>query len=267
MSRRADADGARCGDNHATPTRPGRPAPMRRRAVFVFMFAFFESRIRPTAQPGSAPPAGLMAFYWHYVRQTKGLFVAMFVTGLCVALVDTVIPVFIGRLVRLMQSPDRAAALAENGPMLLGMGALVLFGRPLTLLADSLVRNNAVVPGVTSLIRWQSHWHVVRQSWPFFQNDFAGRIANRVMQTANALRESVMAGIRAVWYILVYGVSALVLMAVADWRLGVPTLLWFASYLAFLCHFVLCMRDLARESSEARSLVMARVVDSYTNIQ
>jgi ATP-binding cassette subfamily B multidrug efflux pump len=124
-----------------------------------------------------------------------------------------------------------------------------------------------LIPGATSLIRWQSHWHVIRQSWPFFQNDFAGRIANRVMQTAHALRESVMASIRAVWYIGAYGAMACALMAMADWRLGVPTLLWFASYLAFLWHFVPRMRDLARESSEARSLVMARVVDSYTNIQ
>src|SRR5882672_10905819 len=121
------------------------------------MFAFFENRIHPTARPGSAPPAGLMAFYWHYVRQTKGLYATLFVTGLAVALVDTVIPVFIGRLVRLMQSDDRIAALAANREMLLGMGALVLFVRPLTLICDSLVRNNAVVPGVTSLIRWQSH--------------------------------------------------------------------------------------------------------------
>src|SRR6185369_16565947 len=147
------------------------------------------------------------------------------------------------------------------------MAALVLVGRPLLLFTDSLIRNNAVIPGVTSLIRWQSHWHVVRQSWPFFQNDFAGRIANRVMQTANALRESVMQSIRAVWYIAVYGVSAFVLMAFADWRLGVPTLLWFAGYVVFLWYFVPKLRELARESSERRSLVMARVVDSYTNIQ
>ena len=100
------------------------------------------------------------------------------------------------------------------------MVALVLVVRPLVLLADVAIRHNALIPGVTSLIRWQSHWHVVRQSWPFFQNDFAGRIANRVMQTANALRESVMASIRAVWYIVVYGVSAFVLMALADWRLA-----------------------------------------------
>ena len=128
------------------------------------------------------------------------------------------------------------------------------------------MRNNAVVPGVTSLIRWQSHWHVVRQSWPFFQNDFAGRIANRVMQTSNALRESVVSSIRAIWYIVIYGVSALVLMAFADPRLAIPTVLWFAGYIFFLRHFVPRMRDLARTSSELRSLVMGRVVDSYTNI-
>ena len=231
------------------------------------MFAFFESRIQPTARTGSAPPAtGLLAFYWHYVRQTKGLYATLFVTGLAVAWVDTLIPVFIGRLVRLMQQPDRAAALAEQMPALLGMAALVLVVRPLTLLADAMVRNNAVVPGITGLIRWQSHWHVVRQGWPFFQNDFAGRIANRVMQTANSLRESVVSSIRAVWYIVVYGLSAGVLMSQADWRLAVPTALWFTGYVVFLRHFVPRMRDLAKASSELRSKVMGRVVDSYTNI-
>jgi ATP-binding cassette subfamily B multidrug efflux pump len=230
------------------------------------MFAFFETRIRPTALPMGAPPPGLIAFYWHFVRQTRWLFAAMFVTGLTVALIDTLIPVFIGKLVTLMEAVDRAAAFRTATPMLIAMAATVLIGRPLTLLADSLVRNNAVVPGVTSLIRWQSHWHVVRQSWPFFQNDFAGRIANRVMQTSNALRESVVSSIRALWYIGIYGISALALMAVADWRLAVPTVLWFAGYAFFLRHFVPRMRDLAKTSSEVRSLVMGRVVDSYTNI-
>ena len=143
------------------------------------LFRFFEHRIRPTAVQGGSPPAGLLPFFWHFVRQTRGLFLAMFATGLAVALIDTLIPVFIGRLVSLMEATDRAAALQAALPHLVAMAALVVVGRPLALLADSLVRNNAVVPGVTSLIRWQSHWHVVRQSWPFFQNDFAGRIANR----------------------------------------------------------------------------------------
>ena len=230
------------------------------------MFAFFESLVRPTALPRAAPPPGLMAFYWHFIRQTRGLYLAMFATGMVVALIDTLVPVFIGKLVTLMQTTDRAAAFSAATPMLLGMAALLLFGRPLAMVIDSLIRNNAVLPGVTSLIRWQSHWHVVRQSWLFFQNDFAGRIANRVMQTSNSLRESVVSSIRAVWYIAIYGVSTLVLMAFADWRLAIPTLLWFAGYYFFLRYFVPRMRDLARASSELRSLVMGRVVDSYTNI-
>src|SRR5688572_15730050 len=188
------------------------------------------------------PPAGLAEFYWHFIRQTKGWFAAMFAASLAVALLDTVIPLFIGRLVSLMEAQDRMAALEREWPLLAGMIALVLIVRPLVLLIDVAIRHNALIPGVTSLIRWQSHWHVIRQSWPFFQNDFAGRIANRVMQTANALRESVMAAIRAVWYIAVYGVTALVLMVIADWRLGIPTLLWFAGYLVFLCYFVPRMR-------------------------
>ncbi|MEO6743252.1 MAG: ABC transporter ATP-binding protein [Caldimonas sp.] len=230
------------------------------------MFAFFESRIRPTLAPGTAPPPGLVAFYWHFVRQTRGLYAAMFATGLAVALIDTAIPVFIGRLVGLMQTNDRLAAFQQALPALIGMALLVVIGRPLALLADSLVRNNAVVPGATNLIRWQSHWHVVRQSWPFFQNDFAGRIANRVMQTGNAVRECVVSSIRAIWYIAIYGISALVLMAFADWRLAVPTALWVTGYVLFLAYFVPRMRDLSKTSSELRSHVMGRVVDSYTNI-
>jgi len=231
------------------------------------MFSYLQSRIRGTASAGpGAPPPGLLDFYWHFVRQTKGWYALMFVTSLAVALIDTVIPVFIGKLVSLMEAADRQAALAREWPLLAGMVALVLAVRPLVMLADVAIRHNAIIPGATCLIRWQSHWHVVRQSWPFFQNDFAGRIANRVMQTANALRESVMASIRAVWYIVVYGVSAFVLMALSDWRLGLPTLAWFLGYLVFLRYFVPRMRDLARASSEVRSHVMARVVDSYTNI-
>ena len=190
----------------------------------------------------------------------------MFAASLAVAALDTVIPLFIGRLVSLMEATDRMAALEAQWPLLAGMVALVLIVRPLVLLADIAIRHMILIPGATCLIRWQSHWHVIRQSWPFFQNDFAGRIANRVMQTAHALRDSVMASIRAVWYIGAYGAIALTLMAVADWRLGLPTAAWFIGYVVLLWFFVPRMRDLSRMSSEARSLVMARVVDSYTNV-
>ena len=231
------------------------------------MFRYLESRIRGTAGPGPGnPPPGLLAFYWHFIRQTRGWYAIMLVSGLAVALLDSVIPVFIGHLVSLMEATDRQAAIARDLPVLAGMVLLVLLVRPFVLLADTAIRLSAIIPGTTSMIRWQSHWHVMRQNWSFFQNDFAGRIANRVMQTAIALRESAIAAIRAVWYIAVYGTSALVLMAVTDWRLGVPTLLWFAGYALFLRYFVPRLRELAKTNAEFRSLVMARVVDSYSNI-
>jgi ATP-binding cassette subfamily B multidrug efflux pump len=223
--------------------------------------------IAATASPNAgAPPEGLVAFYWHFIRQTKGWYAAMFAASLAVALLDTVIPLFIGRLVSLMEAADRQAALAAEMPLLVGMIVLVLVVRPLAMLIDVSIRHNALIPGATSLIRWQSHWHVVRQSWPFFQNDFAGRIANRVMQTASSLRESAMSSIRAVWYIGAYGITAFALMTVADWRLGLPMFCWFVGYVLLLRHFVPRLRELARSSSEGRSLVMGRVVDSYTNI-
>jgi ATP-binding cassette, subfamily B, multidrug efflux pump len=227
----------------------------------------FHSGIKGTASPGpGAPPQGLLAFYWHFVKQAKGWFAAMFVASLAVALLDTVMPLFIGRLVSLMEGADRHAALAAQWPILAGMIVLVLVVRPAAIVCDIAIRHNAIMPGAVSLVRWQSHWHVVRQSWPFFQNDFAGRIANRVMQTAPALRDSTMSSIRAVWYIGAYGVTAFGLMTVADWRLGLPTLFWFAGYAYVLYRFVPRLRDLSRESSERRSIVMGRVVDSYSNI-
>jgi ATP-binding cassette subfamily B multidrug efflux pump len=220
-----------------------------------------------TASPGAGqPPQGLFAFYWHFVRQAKGWYIATFAASLLVALLDTVIPLFIGRLVSLMESTDRMAAIEREWPVLIGMIALVLIVRPAVFMVDMAIRWIVLIPSGTSQIRWQSHWHVIRQNWPFFQNDFAGRIANRVMQTAPALRESTMMSIRAVWYIGAYGITAFTLMAMVDWRLGAPTLLWFVGYVWFLIHFVPKLRELSRASSEMRSIVMARVVDSYSNI-
>jgi ATP-binding cassette subfamily B multidrug efflux pump len=231
------------------------------------MFKFLESLIRGTQSHAAAtPPSGLLSFYWHFIRQTPWPYVAMLITSLSVALADMCIPIFIGQLVALMAAPDRAAALAARAPALSAMMLVVLIVRPLLQFADIGIRHNALMPGVTSLVRWQSHWHVLRHSWPFFQKDFAGRIANRVMQTAQSLRDSVMSSIRAVLYLSTYGILTLVLISGFDWRLTVPTLIWLVSYAIFLRFFVPRLRKLAKQSSDVRSMVMARVVDSYTNI-
>ena len=231
------------------------------------VFRFFERLLLPTAaSPEAAPPTDLLAFYWHFARQARWLVLALFLAGFMVAALDTTIPVFIGRLVSLVSSHAPGGLWHEAWPSLLGMAAVLLLARPAALLLQNLVTNQAINPGLSNLIRWQSHWHVVRQSWTFFQNDFAGRLANRVMQTGPALRESVVAATNAVWYILVYGGGAVLLMSSSDRRLAVPVLLWFAGYAALLVYFVPRLRERSRRMSELRSILTGRVVDSYTNI-
>jgi ATP-binding cassette subfamily B multidrug efflux pump len=231
------------------------------------MFSRFEKVLTPTDVPERPePPPGLIAFYWHFARQAKGLFLALFVIEFFIAIFDTAIPWFIGRVVKLITSVPAERFVAETWPWLVAMAVVVLVARPGIVLARYLVTNQAIGGPFTNLIRWQSHWHVVRQSWAFFQNDFAGRISNRVMQTGPALRESLVSSITAVWYIVVYGVTALVMVAAADWWLTTPILFWFVGYVALLGYFVPKLRDRSKLTSEARSLLMGRIVDSYTNI-
>ncbi len=235
------------------------------------MFTWFENRLRPTEiAPESPPPRdtgrALLKFYWHYARQARFLVVALFASGLVMALMDTLIPIFIGKLVTLISTYDPQTLFAQKWHVLLGMAAAIIIGRPAALLMRGLISNQAIAAGLTNMTRWQSHWHVVRQSWSYFQNDFAGRVATRVMQTGPALRESIVSSINAVWYILVYGSSALALMFSQDWRLTIPLVCWIIAYACMLRFFVPRMRDRSRAMSEVRSALTGRVVDSYTNI-
>ena len=231
------------------------------------MFSWLERLLRPTDTPEHPePPGSFIGFLWHYIRQSKGLFAALFVAGFTVALLDSTVPLFMGRVITLITSSDPAHLFENFWPLLTGIALVLLVARPLALTAQNAIANQAIAANVSNRIRWQSHWHVVRQSWAFFQNDFAGRIANRVMQTGPAIRETMVAMLTSVWYILVYGTSALVLLASADPWLALPIGLWFCGYLGFLRLFVPRMRDRSKEMSEARSLLTGRIVDSYTNI-
>jgi ATP-binding cassette subfamily B multidrug efflux pump len=231
------------------------------------MLRLFEKLLTPTmVPPQPEPPASLFAFYWHFARQAKGLFALLFVAGFIVALLDATIPVFIGRVVTLITSTEPTRVFAEHWHLLLLMALVLLVARPLALTAQNLIANQAIAANVANMIRWQNHWHVVRQSWAFFQNDFAGRIANKVMQTGPALRESLVSLLTAVWYIMVYGTSAILLLGSADPWLALPVVLWFAGYAVLLRIFVPRMRDRSTDVSEARSVVTGRIVDTYTNI-
>jgi ATP-binding cassette subfamily B multidrug efflux pump len=190
----------------------------------------------------------------------------LFFIGLTVALIDVSIPFFIGRVVTLVSQVSPQELLRDNWPSLVAMGLVLAVLRPMILLAQNLVTNQVLSPGLTNLTRWQNHWHVVRQSWTYFQNDFAGRVAGRVVQTGTSLRESVVSTTNAVWHVLIFGTCALVLLGLQDVRLAIPLFIWFVCFAVLLRLFVPRMRERSRQSSDARSALTGRIVDSYTNI-
>jgi ATP-binding cassette subfamily B multidrug efflux pump len=236
-------------------------------AVEIIMFRYFEERIPATdrGMPGE-PPDRLGAFYWFFIRQVRWYFVALLLAGLTVALLDATIPFFIGKLVTLLSQTSPDLLLREHWHVLVGMALFMLLVRPVAIFVQNLITNQIIASGFTNLIRWQSHWHVVRQSWSFFQHDFAGRIATRVMQTGVSVRDSAVSSINAVWYIAVYGTSALILLGHNNPWLMLPTVFWFVCYATLLRIFVPRLKGRSVEMSEARSLITGRIVDSYTNI-
>ena len=224
------------------------------------------SRLLGTEVPEAPPPSGLLAFYWYFIRQAKALFALLFLFGMLVAILDALIPIFIGTVISLMTAHGPDQLFAEAWPQLLGMAAVLVIGRPLAITSQNLIAQQGISANFTSMIRWQGHFHVVRQGWAFFQEDFAGRIANRVMQAGPALRESVVQGVNAVWYIIVYGSTALIWLTQADVRLALPVLVWFIVYIVLLRFLVPRLRDRSKAASAERSLLTGRIVDSYTNI-
>jgi ATP-binding cassette, subfamily B, multidrug efflux pump len=231
------------------------------------MLRRIELLLDPTGgEPTPPPNAGLARFHWHFIRQTSWVAVALFAVGGLLAVLDTTIPTFIGRLVGLVSTHSPATFFHDSWHELLFMALVLGVARPATMLGPNILVNQIVNPSFTNLVRWQNHWHVVRQSWTFFQNDFAGRIANRVMQTGPSMRESLVMAFDAAWYIVVYGGSALFLLASLDWRLTLPMSVWFVCYITMLRWFVPRLRERSRAMSERRSTLIGRVVDSYTNI-
>ena len=231
------------------------------------IFRWFESLIDVfgKSEPGM-PPQGVARFYAHYLHQIWPLLLVMAVVGLLVALVEVAMFDFLGRLIDMTTTAPAADFFSVHGRELLFMVFVALVLRPVLIALGDLLMHQAVTPGLTARIRWQQHQHVVRQSLSFFQNDYAGRIANRIMQTGASLRESAVQIIDALWYVTVYTGSALFLFAQADKRLMIPLIVWVFLYIGTLAYFVPRVKDRSWKASEARSQLMGRIVDGYTNI-
>jgi ATP-binding cassette subfamily B multidrug efflux pump len=187
--------------------------------------------------------------------------------GLAGSLIEVSLFTFVGKIVDMAKAAANPRAFfEEHGQTLLWMALVALVARPIAFGLHALLINQTVNANVTNMVRWQQHRYMLRQSLSFFQNDFAGRIANKIMQTGSALRQTVVEIVDALWFVAIYWTSAAIIFFELDARLLVPLLIWLAGFLTMIWFFVPRLIKRATVVSEARSTLTGRIVDSYTNI-
>jgi ATP-binding cassette subfamily B multidrug efflux pump len=232
------------------------------------MFRWFETRIEAFPDDAPArPPDTLLAFYLYFIKPVWPVFAVLLVAGFLGSLIEVALLAFVGSLVDMMRAAESPEAfLANHWGILLWMAFVAMVARPIVSTAHDLIKNQIIAAPVTTRVRWLTHRYVLRQSLGFFQNDFAGRVANKVMQAATSLRDSVVQLIDAIWYAAVQWVGAAVIFASADPLLLIPLIVWLAAYLGALLYFVPRIKERSTAAAETRSMLVGRIVDSYTNI-
>lgn len=232
------------------------------------MFRYFERLVDPYVpyEETDAPPQRLWPFLREYARPFNMVFIATAIMSLVVAMVEIGLIWYVGRVVDLLSMDDPQAVWQAYGTELLCVAAFILLVRPALQGLDVLLLNNAILPNFGTLIRWRAHRQVLRQSVGWFENDFAGRIANRIMQTPPAAGDAVFQVFDAIAYSAAYLLGAVVLLTQSDPRLTVPLLVWLVLYAGLLRWTVRRVTPASEASSAARSMVTGRVIDTYTNI-
>ncbi len=231
------------------------------------MFRFFESLIKPfPPQEPTAPPKTLYAFCRHYSKGAEVYLIGMAIfTGL-IAILEVSLFGFLGNLVDSLNKHTPASFWQSSRTELTWMAFILLIGLPLSVLMHSLIMHQTLLGNFPMRIRWQAHRYLLGQSYQFYQNEFAGRIATKVMQTALAVRETIMKLLDVLLYVMVYFSSILVLAFALDWRLAIPLIVWFIAYCSLLYYFLPRLSKISTAQAHARSDMTGRLVDTYTNI-
>jgi len=232
------------------------------------VFRFFENLVDPyeAYAEDDTPPTRLLPFLKTYTRPFRRVFWAAGIMSVIVATVEVWLIGYMGRLVDLIAPGSEGTVWADHGWEFLLVAAFLLTLRPLLQVIDVALINQSIVPNFGTIVRWRAHRHVLRQSVGWFENDFAGRIANRIMQTPPAAGEIAFQVFDAVTFSFAYVIGAAILLTGADPRLLLPLLIWLLLYMALVRWTVKRVGPASKASSDARSEVTGRVVDSYTNI-
>ncbi len=232
------------------------------------MFRWFEGLVDPYTkyQETDTPPKRLYPFLRIYAEPFKWVLLVTAIGSVVIAGVEIWLLGYVGRLVDTLSSGAPADVWARHGLEFILVALFILTVRPILHIAQVMLLHQTILPNFTTLVRWRAHRHVLRQSVGWFEDDFAGRIANRIMQTPSSAGEVVFQLFDALTYAAAYVIAAAILLGQADIRLVIPLLMWLIPYLVLLRWVVRRIGPASEAASNARSKVTGRIVDSYTNI-
>lgn len=231
------------------------------------LFKWFEARTQAfPEQEAEMPPATLSGFVWHYTKPFWPWVLATSVLAAVVAVIEVSLFAFLGSVVDWLAKATPETVFQDYWWELSLLAVLVLVLHPVLNFIYELIIHQTLMGNYPMLIRWQAHRYVLRQSLEFFQNDFAGRVATKVMQSSLAVREVVLKTADVFVFVIVYFTAAITLFAASDWRLAMPMLVWLIGYTGALYYFVPKLKRVSKAQANARSVVTGRIVDSYTNI-
>jgi ATP-binding cassette subfamily B multidrug efflux pump len=235
--------------------------------MFAALFRWLESRVDILApfDGREQPPSNVWRFMWSQVRDMKLWLGLIIISGLCFSLIEASLYLMVGWFVDLLAVSTPETLWRDHGWQLMAVAVLILVVRPLVYFINHAIVDQVVVPPMTNRIRWRGHVYVLGHAISTFNNDFAGRIATRVMQSGQAVRGVVIELIDDLWYVLVFAGVAFGFFAQTSLWLALPVALWFVFYVALLAYFVPRASKRSEINSRARSKAVGRVVDAYTN--
>ncbi|MBT3436790.1 MAG: ABC transporter ATP-binding protein [Oceanospirillaceae bacterium] len=231
------------------------------------MFKFFENLVNPYPRQAPAqPPNNVWNFCLHYCDGMKRYMLILALSAGAFAAMEIVLFGFVAQLVDWLAVQNKQTFLADQAVTLWTMSGLLLIGMPIIILINNLMRHQTLIPNLTQRVRWMAHGYLLRQSMEFYQDDFAGRIAAKVMQGALAVRQIVSKLCDTFFYVLVGVISMLLLLTFADWRMAMPLVAWIVAFSIALYYFLPRLRNVSEDQANKRAIMTGRVVDSYTNI-
>ena len=230
------------------------------------MFHWFESRVDPyPAGPPPQPPRGFFPFVWAATRGLRTLIVSLTVLTAVIGAFEALLFSMLGSVVDwLAQVPAGQLWAQQKSHLLLLAG--ILFASPLLIWLHALCKYQGLAGNFAMRLRWNFHRHLLGQSMGFYQDEFAGRVAAKVMQSALAVRDTILICSDIMVFVVIYFVTMTAVVGHFDLALMAPFLCWLVLYLLTLLFFVPRLSRAAKTQADARSLMTGRITDAYTNI-